>query len=64
MLMLNNADVAKVLDMPMCMAALDGVFAALGRIFHPLQGNQCVDSADRAKRSNRRGKSLGSIPGP
>lgn len=26
MLMLNNTDVAKVLDMPLCMAALDGVF--------------------------------------
>jgi alanine dehydrogenase len=25
-LMLNNADVAKVLDMPMCLAALDGLF--------------------------------------
>jgi hypothetical protein len=26
MLLLNNADVAKVLDMPLCLAALDGVF--------------------------------------
>ena len=29
MLLLNNADVAKVLDMPMCLAALDGVFHEL-----------------------------------
>lgn len=26
MLLLNNDDVAKVLDMPLCLSALDGVF--------------------------------------
>ena len=31
MLLLNNADVQKVLDMPLCMAALDGVFQELAR---------------------------------
>ena len=31
MLILNNADVEKVLDMPLCMAALDGVFQELAR---------------------------------
>ena len=29
MLLLNNTDVAKVLDMPLCMDALDGVFQEL-----------------------------------
>jgi alanine dehydrogenase len=31
MLLINNADVQKVLDMPLCMAALDGVFQELAR---------------------------------
>ncbi|MEA2987369.1 MAG: alanine dehydrogenase [Alphaproteobacteria bacterium] len=31
MLLLDNNDVAKVLDMPLCMAALDGVFQELAR---------------------------------
>ena len=31
MLLLNNTDVAKVLDMPLCMAALDGVFQEMAR---------------------------------
>src|SRR4051812_4780933 len=31
MLMLNNADVAKVLDMPLCLSSLDGVFQEMAR---------------------------------
>src|SRR5947207_6278929 len=31
MLILNNDDVAKVLDMPMCLAALDGIFQEMAR---------------------------------
>ena len=31
MLLLNNADVEKVLDMPLCMSALDAVFQEMAR---------------------------------
>ena len=31
MLLLNNADVEKVLDMPLCLAALDSVFHEMAR---------------------------------